>query len=131
MEIKMPLFTWYNKYSVNNEELDSHHKKLFNIFNRLYDTCIHTENKNCIEPILEELLSYADYHFKAEEKYMADTGYKDIVNHTQMHCYFIERVMEMQQVEDKNDYKIIKELIVFLGNWLRIHIIEEDKKYAV
>ena len=62
---------------------------------------------------------------------MADTGYKDIVNHTQMHCYFIERVMEMQQVEDKNDYKIIKELIVFLGNWLRLHIIEEDKKYAV
>jgi len=127
----MPLFTWYNKYSVNNEELDSHHKKLFNIFNRLYDSCLHTENNNCIEPILEELLLYADYHFKAEEKYMVDTGFKDIVNHIQMHCYFIEKVMEMQQVGNKNDYNVIKDLIVFLGNWLRLHVIEEDKKYAV
>jgi hemerythrin len=131
MEIQMALFTWYNKYSVNNEELDSHHKKLFNIFNRLYENCIKAENNNCIVPILDELLLYADYHFKAEEKYMVDTGYKDIMNHTQMHCYFIERVMEMQQVENKNDYDAIKGLIVFLGNWLLLHIIQEDKKYAV
>jgi hemerythrin len=127
----MPMFTWYNKYSVNNEELDRHHKKLYNIFNRLYDNCSHTENNNCVKPILEELLSYADYHFKAEEKYMDDTGYKDIVNHTQMHCYFIERVIEMQQVENMNDYNLIKDLIVFLGNWLLHHVNEEDNKYAV
>jgi hemerythrin len=130
MEIHMALFTWYNKYSVNNEELDSHHKKLFNIFNRLYDTCLHTENKNCIEPILYELLLYADYHFKAEEKYMADTGYKDIVKHSQMHYYFIDRVIEMQHVEDKNDYNLVKDLVVFLGNWLLHHVIDEDKKYS-
>ncbi len=127
----MPLFTWYNKYSVNNEELDSHHKQLFNIFNRLYENCIQPDNNNCIVPILEELLLYADYHFKAEEKFMNDTKYWDIVNHTRMHSYFKEKVMEIQLVENKNDYNIIKELIIFLGNWLRLHIIEEDKKYAV
>jgi hemerythrin len=45
----MPLFTWDNKYSVNNEELDNYHKILFDNFNRLYDNCLSYESAKCLE----------------------------------------------------------------------------------
>jgi hemerythrin len=31
----MPLLTWNDDYSVNNDELDSHHKKLISILNHI------------------------------------------------------------------------------------------------
>jgi len=127
----MPLFTWYDKYSVNNEELDSHHKTLFDIFSRLYDNCLKAKSTHCVGPIIHDLLSYADYHFKAEEHYMEDAGYKDLLKHSQMHSYFIEKAMEMKKVENKDDLELTKELTVFLGNWLLHHVIEEDRKYKI
>jgi hemerythrin len=131
MEIQMALFTWYKKYSVNNEELDNHHKKLMDIFNRLFVTCTKAENVNCVGPIIVELIEYSNYHFSAEEKYLADIGYKGIDEHKQLHRFFTDKVREMQQVENKNDYDLTKDIIVFLGNWLLQHVIVEDKKYAV
>lgn len=127
----MPLFTWYQKYSVNNEELDRHHKTLFDIFNRLYDKCLKAKGTDCVQPVINELLSYADYHFKAEEQYMKDTAYRDLLKHCQMHSYFIEKAMQMQKVENKEDLELTKELTVFLGNWLLHHVIEEDGKYKI
>ena len=62
------LFEWYNKYSVNNEEIDNQHKALFNIFNRLYDYCMANEPNTTLELIISELVAYTKYHFSAEEE---------------------------------------------------------------
>ncbi len=126
---QMPQITWDNRYSVNNEQLDNHHKKLFSIFNRIYDEYIHADNTDCISAIIDQLVSYADYHFEAEEKYMAKIGYKDIDNHIQMHRYFTQKTFEMRQLNN-NDYELTKNLIDFLGAWLCQHVMEEDKKIS-
>jgi len=127
----MKLFTWYKKYSVNNEELDNHHKALFDILNRLYENCMVRNNANCMDPIVEELVSYSNYHFSAEEQHMKDIGYKDIDKQILEHRGFTDRALQLQQVVDKNDFELTKELIVFLGNWLLHHVMEEDKKFSV
>jgi len=127
----MALVNWYRKYSVNNEELDSHHKKLFDIFNSLYENCLHVEKGNCVGPIIDELIEYSNYHFSTEEKYMADIGYQGIDEHKQLHRYFSEKLKDIQEAENKNDYIFKKELIVFLGNWILKHVTIEDKKFAL
>ena len=127
----MPLFIWYKKYSVNNEELDNHHKALFNIINRLYDNCLGKDNPNCLDPIIVELVSYSDYHFSAEEQYMKSKGYKDIEKHIIEHRAFRCKTAELQQVVNRNDFEVTKELIAFLGNWLLHHVMEEDKKFSI
>jgi hemerythrin len=126
----MPLVTWYKKYSVHNEELDNHHKKLFEILNKMYDTCLQAENVNCAGPIIEELIEYTDYHFSTEEKYMVQKGFKGIEEHRQLHKYFVDKLIEMRQVENKTDYDYKKELLVLLGNWILQHVTVEDKKYS-
>ena len=127
----MELFKWYKTYSVNNEELDNHHKTLFNILNRLYENCIGTDIPNCLDPIVVELVSYSNYHFTAEEQHMRSIGYKEIDRHILEHRAFTERTLQLQQVADKDELEATKELIVFLGNWLLHHVIEEDKKYSI
>lgn len=127
----MELFTWYKKYSVNNGELDKHHEKLFEIMNRLYSNCFNNKNVNDLGPIIEELESYSDYHFKAEEQHMRNIGYKDIDKHRAEHRAFTQRTLQLRHVVDKDDFELSKELIVFLGNWLLHHVMEEDKKYSI
>jgi len=127
----MALFKWYKKYSVNNNELDEHHKTLFDIFNRLYDNCLGQHEAHCIDPIIEELQSYSNYHFSAEEQYMRSIGFKEINKHISEHNEFTQRTLLLRQVAEKDEPEATKELVAFLGNWLLHHVIEEDKKYTV
>ena len=127
----MELFTWYTKYSVNDEELDNHHKALFGILNRLYENCKQNNSVNNLEHIVEELVSYSNYHFSAEEKHMRMQGYKDIDKQIAQHRAFTDRALRLQQISEKNEPELSKELIVFLGNWLLHHVMEEDKKFSI
>jgi len=127
----MELFKWYKSYSVNNEELDNHHKTLCNIINKLYENCLVNDMPNCLEPIVEELVSYSNYHFAAEEQYMRKIEYKDIDKQITEHKSFKQRTLQLQQIVNKNDIELTKELIIFLGNWFLHHVMEEDKKFSV
>ncbi len=126
----MPIFKWHKKYSVSDEELDDHHRELFDIFNRLYDNCMRADSIDCIAPILKELTSYSDYHFSAEERYMAARGYADLGCHREMHRFFSQKLQEIGTADETFDSAPTRELIVFLGNWLLHHVLEEDRKYA-
>jgi hemerythrin len=127
----MSLFIWYKTYSVNNEELDNHHKALLDIINRLHDNCFGKDNTNCLDPIVEELVSYSSYHFTAEEQHMRNIGYKDIERHIVEHNEFAQKILRLQQVVNKNDFELTKELIVYIGNWICNHVLVKDKKYSV
>lgn len=131
MEIQMPLFTWDQKYLVNIEELDEHHKTIFNVFNRLYDDCLDRDKPHCIDPLIEEMISYTNCHFSAEEQHMKNIGYNDINRHIVEHKAFTQRILRLKHATDKDEHETIKELIALLGDWVLHHIIVEDKKYAV
>lgn len=126
----MPLFNWKNEYSVNVEELDIHHQQLFNIVNAIYDNCMKVGSVVCIGPMVDELLAFSDYHFEAEEQYMKEKGFRGIDNHISKHRAFADRIAALQLTENGNELDISKELIVYLGNWLLRHVLDEDKRYA-
>lgn len=127
----MPLLTWNDDYSVNNEELDSHHKTLISILNHLYTECLKVDSENCVGPRLDELLAYTEYHFRAEEQYMRRIEYFEIDDHIEMHNSFVFKLEEMKRIQHTSQIELTKELIIFLGKWLLHHVLEEDKKYAV
>jgi len=122
---------WYKRYSVNNEELDNHHKTLYDIFNRLYNICLGHESANCLNPIIEELISYSNYHFSSEEQHMRNIGYKEIDKHIIEHRDFAQRALRLQKIADKDKPEVTKELIMYLAKWILNHILIEDKKYAL
>lgn len=127
----MPLFTWSDKYSIGNDVIDSQHKKLFDILNRLFDICVGKNEVDTVEAVMEELVSYTDYHFKFEEKYMRDAGYKDLDKHIVEHNYFTNEIKFTKRRQEQNKSNSDSKLIEFLSNWLIQHVTEEDRKYAV
>jgi hemerythrin len=131
METQMPLYIWDINYSVNNEELDNHHKKLFDIFNKLYDNSLDKDNRITLGPIVEELVSYFNYHLVAEEQYMRSIGYKEINDHISEHKIYLDRIGKLKQKKHILDIVVSDEFILHLGKWIVDHIIELDGKYAV
>jgi hemerythrin len=127
----MKLLTWDNKYTVSNIQLDNHHKRLFSIFNRLYDISVDNESVSSFETAVDELVSYSNYHFRAEEQYMRKVGYNDIERHVSLHKYFTARLYDIKDREKDDNNELCRELIFFLGNWLKNHVIEEDKRIAL
>ena len=126
----MPLITWKDEYSVNNEELDGHHKQLIFILNTLYDECLKADNDDCVGSRLDELLAYTEYHFKAEEQYMRRIQYFEVDDHVEKHNGFSFKLNEMRGIPAVSQLELTKELIVFIGKWLLHHVLEEDRKYA-
>jgi hemerythrin-like metal-binding protein len=127
----MPLFAWKDNYSVGVEEIDRHHKKLFGIVNALYAGCLVPGGIVDVAGKIDELLAYAEYHFAEEEELMKRSGYEGRENHVKMHKKFIDKMVKLQQISFESEEELTKELIVFLGNWLLHHVMEEDKKYAL
>jgi hemerythrin len=130
-EHNMTLMNWYDMYSVNNEEIDNHHKRLFEIFNRLHDVSLGKSKDDSLESLVDELILYADYHFKAEEEYMRATDFKYIDKHIIEHEYFIFKVVDFKNKINNHEYGTANYIILFLGSWLLHHVIEEDKKIAI
>jgi hemerythrin-like metal-binding protein len=126
----MALFKWDDKYTVKDEELDNHHKALFAILNRLYLSCFEEKDVIKLDSIYEELISYINYHFSAEEQHMRDIGYNYIDEHIIVHNMFKEKILQLQQNVHIDTIEVTKELIVYLGKWLLHHVIVEDKKYS-
>jgi hemerythrin len=127
----MERFQWHEKYSVNNEELDNHHKTILDIINRLYRNILDNDATGCFDLIVDELISYTDYHFTAEEQYMKKTGYRDIDRHVSEHTYFTQRIVHFKNVTNTIDSSVTKALLLFLGNWILHHVMNDDKKISV
>ncbi len=127
----MSLLTWVDAYSIGNEEIDGHHKKLFDMFNILYESSGTTAGGSIVYSMLDELLYYADYHFKAEEQLMIEHNYVDTDMHMIRHSYFIDTVMGLRRSEGLGGDELAKETVKFLGNWLLLHVTKEDSKIAI
>ena len=127
----MTFIAWEDKYSINNIMLDNHHRRLFSIFDRLNDICSDDFRVSMFDTAINELLSYTNYHFNAEEQYMRKSEYNDIELHTAQHKYFISKILDINADENKDNSEHCRELIYFLGNWLKNHVIVDDKKITI
>lgn len=125
----MPLFKWKDDYSVAVAELDEHHRELFGIVNQIYACCMNPGNLDQVSSKLDELAAYADYHFSAEEQHMKDIGFNGLEDHQAKHRIFRSKVETMRFSGAVDKLDVTRELIVYLGNWLLHHVLEEDKKY--
>ena len=121
---------WDESYSVDNVNIDNHHKELFNIFTRLNEKCVADDSAETYSVVLDELEAYSEYHFSAEEKFMKDAGYELAHSHMLLHKFYMTRILEIKLKMYKKEYKLCQELILFLGNWLRKHVMEEDKQMS-
>lgn len=125
----MEFFKWDKTYSLNHETIDLQHQELFRIVNKLYDAFMKKEHVEVLSEILNELVSYAKYHFIQEEKYFHVYKYERTHEHIAKHNEFTKKIQEFQAEYKTKKAAITFQLMNFLRDWLKDHILVEDKKY--
>lgn len=122
---------WSNSYSVGINTIDSQHKKLVDIINSLYESFVDQTAAQKLEPILNELIDYSQYHFKTEEDLFHDYDYPKKNVHISKHQGFIKKINEFHFKVVQEKVNITYQLMNFLRNWLLDHIQSEDQEYSV
>lgn len=126
----MALVTWNDNLSVKVTEIDLQHKKLIMMINELSDAMKVGKGKDVLEKIVGSLITYTATHFKTEEKYFALHRYPDAENHMKEHVAFVQKVSDFQDGLQKGKMALTIDVINFLSDWLKKHILGTDKKYS-
>lgn len=125
----MALFVWSDEYSVNIKVLDDQHKKIVEFINLLHAGMLSNNAKEALGKILKDLVVYTKTHFQEEEKLFLDYGYLQSSVHKAKHVSLIKQVEEIQAKYDAGALALSVEVSQFLTDWLKNHILVEDKKY--
>ena len=126
----MPLIKWRPSLSVNVSEVDKQHQKLINLINDLSDAMKAGQGSEVVEKILKELHDYTVVHFSFEENYFDKFGYSDTENHKRAHAHFVKKIKDFHDEFKEGKVSLSIELMDFLSDWLRNHIMGTDKKYV-
>lgn len=126
----MPLITWNENLSVKVEDLDRQHRKLIALINELNDSMSVGKGKDVLERTVDALLTYTTTHFKTEERYFAQFEYPDTFNHRLEHVAFIKKVKGFKEKFSSGGAPLSVEVLSFMSDWLRKHIMVTDKKYS-
>ncbi len=128
------MYEWKNEYVLGVEEIDKQHQRLIEIANQVLDIMKdqwRTDKYNQILEVLGELKEYTVYHFKSEEEYMAQIGYKKRFSHAIEHSAFIEKLnaVDLSEIDESQD-KYLGELLGFITDWVVNHIMTTDRLYT-
>ena len=129
----MPKIEWNESFSVDNIEIDNQHKKWIEIYNRMHDRMIDTNDmdyKNICKEALVAMHDYALTHFMFEEDYLKKNDYPDIVKHRRKHKDFSTMIYSCLRKLAGGELILNTEVIGLIKSWLLDHILIEDKKYA-
>lgn len=127
----MALFEWdESKYGVGVREFDQHHERLVELINELHEAMKSGEGNDRLVSILDELKSYTEYHFSAEEELMAEEGYGGLEEQEIQHGKFVDRIEEFRRDLDEGKITLTMDVMNFLKDWLSEHIQKTDAEYT-
>ena len=126
----MGLIKWNSFYSVHVDEIDEQHKKLIHLINEMYDAMKNGKGTDALGSILSELVEYTKYHFDTEEELFLEHDYPEREAHKKVHDDLTRRAKAFKDQFDQGNESRAMDVMLFLSNWLNVHILEVDKKYV-
>ncbi len=126
----MSLMIWGPMFEVGVGQIDSQHRKLFDLANELADAVRAGKGMVPLGRILNELVTYTQTHFAAEEQLMSQHGYPATAEHKACHQELIRKVGDFKRAFLEGDSSIVDKTLQFFTEWLSRHIMEIDKAFA-
>lgn len=121
---------WTRDYQVDVQIFDAHHKKLFSLIQKLYETMAKGSDTAFLLKTMDELLEYTKYHFGAEEKAFDAFSYPGCQTQKKQHNKLTSEVARLREQIVSGKELVAVEVMEFLRDWLTNHIKGCDKLYA-
>ncbi|GAB4337180.1 MAG: hypothetical protein Kow0037_19540 [Calditrichia bacterium] len=126
----MSLIQWQERFSVGISTIDRQHQRLIKMINELQKAMHNGKGNNVLARQIAELKNYVVVHFSTEEKLFEKYDYPLTMSHKLEHQSFVNKVKEFEADYAAGKAAISIKLFSFLSDWLRNHILKNDKKYA-
>lgn len=124
----MPVIRWNDTLVIGLREIDQHHKQLIDFLGANYEASQIGASPAEVNYSIEEMLDYTDEHFSREERWMAEAGYPELARHKQEHGLF---ALQAQELRDQRNRMAAAEIIGFLSDWIRCHILNTDAEFRI
>ena len=125
------LIQWDDSFSVKVNKLDMQHKQWIDYINKLHAAMMKGQTKEVIGGILKNIVEYTNIHLGFEERMLKENNYSEFSDHKQIHDSFVEWVGGIYDkfLKDQNASVSI-EVLDKMRDWLINHIMKVDKKYS-
>jgi len=127
----MSIFQWKEEFSVDHAEIDTQHKRLFQLADELHRAMTEGKGGAAVGQTLTNLVEYTKHHFACEERLMQLHDYPEYAEHKAFHDDLTARVLEFQRGFQAGRSVVTIELFQFLKDWLSHHIGDTDRKVSV
>jgi hemerythrin len=118
---------WDDRYKLGIDTIDTQHKKLFELVNRLFELEDSNNDKEEFRKLLYEFNNYMKMHFHDEEEYMSLVEFPNIEGHKKLHQEIIESID--QAISSSAKLSIVKSKMRIVSKRVLIeHIVHEDIK---
>jgi hemerythrin len=126
----MALMQWSKMFETNIKEIDEQHKGLVYILNSLHDSMLKGDSNTEMGKLLEKLVNYTVIHFKTEEEFFDKFGFPETAQHKKEHNDLTAKASALLNDHKAGKTVVSADLMYFLKDWLKNHILGSDKKYG-
>lgn len=121
--------TWRAAYQSGNHEIDSEHRELFNLSNRLFQAALCPDQMEQLPVLLERGLTSIELHFAHEEQLLGECGYPGLDEHAALHRTLLEHARLLRDRFDTNTLTL-GQLVDFIGvEIIARHMLIADREY--
>ena len=130
-----PALTFDDEFITGVDEIDDQHRNLVNLTNEAARVFAGSPPPNQVRQLMQELLSYAIYHFRTEEGLMQQYGYREAdqeaaESHVRRHRDFAAKVVSVQEALQRREFVDSAALVEYLADWIAHHILGTDQELA-
>jgi len=120
---------WSEKYIINVSEIDFQHQYFLKLIARIEKKFEAGMSSHLTHRHFNEILAYADFHFKSEENLMLLYNYPEVNTQQELHKELMDEIgttLYYYKLEKKSATEIIQMMV----KWFLDHTVEEDAKFG-
>ncbi|HEX8985408.1 MAG TPA: bacteriohemerythrin [Bryobacteraceae bacterium] len=130
MDLQSLLIAWKEEYNVGIDVIDRQHQSLVRQIRRFQEAMLDGRAVQLRDELMVRLLGYIEFHFRFEERLMAEAGYVDLDAHKAQHSALTNQVLNLQRRIKQHEEIASPEVMRFLRHWLTGHIMKSDQKFS-
>lgn len=124
------MFQWDEKYSVGIQSIDTQHKEIFEILEKLVEAMKKGHGSDVTTQIILNLERYAVNHFQKEEFFFKRFNFYGSAEHISEHQDFKNKIISLKSDLKSGKITLTFDLLNFLKEWIDHHILVVDKQYS-
>lgn len=121
----MAIASWNSRFLTGIEIIDIQHEALFEAVNTLADAVKVNNASPRVGGYLEMLVGQTQEHFTTEERYLTESGNRQLRSHLEEHRALNAKLHELL-AKHKNSGLVSADVALFFAEWFAHHIAEVD-----